>query len=119
LGAAARYRAERVRTGYDRLVNEQPLALGAIGLAVGAVLAATAPRTRHEDRAMGDASHRLKESVKEAGREQFERASSSVSSSLHAARAEASVGDGFDSDIDDTHLERPPSVETSRPPAPH
>jgi ElaB/YqjD/DUF883 family membrane-anchored ribosome-binding protein len=122
MGAAARHQAERVRTGYDRLVNEQPLALGAIGLAVGAVLAATAPRTRHEDRVMGDASHRLKESAKEAGLEQFDRASSSVSSSMHAARTETSGGDGFDADIDRTHAEPPPPfVDTSRttPAAPH
>ena len=39
---------------------EQPLALGAIGIAVGAVLAAAAPRTRQEDNLMGHASDRYR-----------------------------------------------------------
>ena len=54
MGESARYQAERLRGGYEHLVNEQPLALGAIGLALGAVLAAAAPRTRLEEGLMGD-----------------------------------------------------------------
>ena len=46
---SARTQAERLRGGYQHLVNEQPLALGAIGLALGAVLAAATPRTRIEE----------------------------------------------------------------------
>jgi hypothetical protein len=78
MSASARHQAERMRHGYARVVNEHPLALGAIGLAVGAVLAATAPRTRNEDRLMGEASRRAKDNVREAGKEQFERAASSL-----------------------------------------
>lgn len=78
MSASARMQAERMRHGYDRIVNEHPLALGAIGLAVGAVLAATAPRTRREDRLMGEASHRIKETAREAGKEQFDRAASAL-----------------------------------------
>jgi ElaB/YqjD/DUF883 family membrane-anchored ribosome-binding protein len=65
VGHAAREGADRIRSGVDRLVHEQPLALGAIGIAVGAILAASAPRTRQEDRLMGVASDRLKDSAKE------------------------------------------------------
>ena len=43
MGSAARERAERMRSGIDRLVSEQPLALGAIGLA-GARCLPQAPR---------------------------------------------------------------------------
>jgi hypothetical protein len=78
MSASARHQAERMRHGYERVVNEHPLALGAVGLAVGAILAATAPRTRHEDRLMGEASHRLKDDVREAGKEQFDRAAASL-----------------------------------------
>jgi ElaB/YqjD/DUF883 family membrane-anchored ribosome-binding protein len=67
VGDAVRDGADRVRSGFDRLVHEQPLALGAIGIAVGAVLAASAPRTRQEDKLMGAASDRLKDDVKEGG----------------------------------------------------
>jgi hypothetical protein len=78
MSASARLQAERMRDGYHRVVNEHPLALGAIGLAVGAVLAATARRTLREDRLMGEASHRVKESAREAGKEQFDRAASAI-----------------------------------------
>jgi len=44
--AAARERSRQVRSGYARMVEEQPLALGAIGLAVGAVLGRQARRAR-------------------------------------------------------------------------
>jgi ElaB/YqjD/DUF883 family membrane-anchored ribosome-binding protein len=78
----ARYQADRVRSGYDHLVNEQPLALGAIGLAIGALLGAATPRTRQEDRLMGPARDRLADDLQEAAREPLERA-------VHAASAVA------------------------------
>lgn len=69
VGQAAREGAERLRSGFDRLVHEHPLAVGAVGIAVGAILAASAPRTRQEDRLMGDASDRFKEAAKEAAQQ--------------------------------------------------
>jgi hypothetical protein len=116
MSAAARERAVQVRDGYDRLVNEHPLALGAIGLAVGAVLAASAPRTRQEDRLMGDASHRMKESAKEAGKQQLDRASAS----LHGSRAAPSDDDGFDDrEIDRSAAEITSPHESTRAPLTH
>ncbi|HEX7219316.1 MAG TPA: DUF3618 domain-containing protein [Burkholderiales bacterium] len=61
----ARDQWQRVRSGIDSLVNEQPLALGAIGLAIGAILGAAAPRTRLEEQTMGEASRNLTEKTKE------------------------------------------------------
>lgn len=54
MGTSARHQAERLRGGYEHLVNEQPLALGAIGLALGAVLAAATPRARMEEETLGE-----------------------------------------------------------------
>ncbi|MEO8040349.1 MAG: DUF3618 domain-containing protein [Betaproteobacteria bacterium] len=82
LTAAAHERSRQVRSGYARMVDEQPLALGAIGLAVGAVLAASAPRTHREDDLMGDASDRMKDDLKRVGEEQIERARSSLDATL-------------------------------------
>jgi ElaB/YqjD/DUF883 family membrane-anchored ribosome-binding protein len=65
-----RHQAERMRSGYDSMVRDQPLVLGAIGLAVGAMVAAGLPRTREEDQLMGEASDRLTEKAKEIGQEQ-------------------------------------------------
>jgi ElaB/YqjD/DUF883 family membrane-anchored ribosome-binding protein len=131
VGHAAREQADRVRSGFDRLVNEQPLALGAIGLAVGAVLAATAPRTRQEDRVMGDLSDRLKDDVRQAGEEQLDRVQSSLGASGATAGSTAgsatatgpggsgSGESGWRPDIDlDVPSRPPPAVVTSLPPGP-
>jgi ElaB/YqjD/DUF883 family membrane-anchored ribosome-binding protein len=77
-GAAARDTADSVRSGFDNFVKEQPLALGAIGLALGVVIAATAPRTRQEDHLMGEASDRLKEDAKEMGEQQLDRGTAAL-----------------------------------------
>jgi ElaB/YqjD/DUF883 family membrane-anchored ribosome-binding protein len=74
----ARQQLERARDGLDYLVHEQPLALGAIGLAIGAVLGAAAPRTRQEERLMGDASRGLAEKAKRMGSQQLEKAEQTV-----------------------------------------
>jgi ElaB/YqjD/DUF883 family membrane-anchored ribosome-binding protein len=74
----AREQWERARGGLDYLVHEQPLALGAIGLALGAVLGAAAPRTRQEERLMGDASRGLAEKAREMGSQQLEKAQETV-----------------------------------------
>ena len=132
VGSVARERADRVRSGFDRLVNEQPLALGAVGLAVGAVLAATAPRTRQEDRLMGDASDRLKDDVRQAGEEQLDRVQSSLGAagSVAGGNSGSVTGSGMGSgrfsgdagerpDIDlDAPSRPPPAVVTSLPPGP-
>ena len=65
---------QRARGGIDHLVNEQPLALGAIGLAIGAILGAAAPRTRAEEQLMGDTARKMTEKAKEAGSQQLDKA---------------------------------------------
>jgi len=100
VGANVRYRARqavettrrqavRARRGFDHMLNEQPLVLGMIGLAVGAAVAAAVPRTRQEDEWMGEARDRFAEKVKETGHEQLENARHVAS-----AAAEAAVGEG-------------------------
>jgi hypothetical protein len=81
---ATRQGAQKVRASYEHLVNEEPLALGAIGLALGAVLAAAAPRTRQEDEWMGRSSDQLMEDAKRTGKEKLE--------DVKGALAEASEG---------------------------
>jgi len=86
----AQRQLERARGGYEWILREQPLALAAIGVAVGALLAAAAPRTRAEDEWMGEASDRLTERAKEAGREQIERASDALRSAASPQEAPGS-----------------------------
>jgi ElaB/YqjD/DUF883 family membrane-anchored ribosome-binding protein len=84
-----RYQAERMRTGYDSIVRDQPLVLGAIGFAIGALMAAGLPRTRHEDELMGEASDRLTERAKDTGKEQLEKAKQVATAAKDAAMSEA------------------------------
>ena len=86
-----RSQAERVRTGYDSVVREQPLALGAIGFAIGALMAAGLPRTRQEDELMGEASDRLTERAKETGKEQLEKAKEVATEAKDKLMSEAKV----------------------------
>lgn len=73
LSDSARQQMERARGGMNYMMREQPLALGAVGLAIGAVLAAMAPRTRQEDSLMGETRDQLMEKAKQAGQETLEK----------------------------------------------
>jgi ElaB/YqjD/DUF883 family membrane-anchored ribosome-binding protein len=74
LTGTAREQWQRARGGIDYMIHEQPLALGAIGVAIGAMLAAAAPRTRKEQELMGEASRDLVQKTKEAAAPHLEQA---------------------------------------------
>ena len=73
-GEALRQQQDRVVQGYHRLLHDNPLALGAIGIAVGALLGAALPGTEPEDRLMGSASDDLADKAREALQTGTERA---------------------------------------------
>jgi hypothetical protein len=75
----------RARGGFEYLAHEQPLLLGAIGLAVGAAIGASAPRTRQEARVFGEASRRLTDKAKEMGSEQLAKAREAVERAAEAS----------------------------------
>jgi len=70
--AATREQLDYARSRMDRLLEEQPLMLGAIGLAAGAILGALLPTTEHEDRFLGDARDKVVRSVAKESRARFE-----------------------------------------------
>lgn len=82
---------ERARGSMDYLVHEQPLALGAIGLAIGAVLGAAAPRTRQEERLMGEASRGLAEKAKDLASQQLDKAQQAVKQVAEESAAQPSA----------------------------
>ncbi|MCO6763492.1 hypothetical protein KQH43_30835, partial [Streptomyces sp. EL5] len=45
--------AQQLKGTFDTLLREQPLVVGALGIALGALLGASLPRTETEDRALG------------------------------------------------------------------
>jgi ElaB/YqjD/DUF883 family membrane-anchored ribosome-binding protein len=60
----------RARDNMSHMIDEQPLVLGAIGIAIGAALGAALPSTRQEDEWMGRTRDDLVEGAKSTAREQ-------------------------------------------------
>lgn len=71
---ATREQVDYARQRMDRLLEEQPLMLGAIGLAAGAILGAWLPTTEHEDRLLGDVRDKAVSSVAQQSRSRYEAA---------------------------------------------
>lgn len=67
--------ADRARGGFNQLLQEQPLALGAIGIALGALMAAAVPPTRREDEMLGEHSDRLTGQLRSKAEEGYQRVS--------------------------------------------
>jgi hypothetical protein len=80
-GAAqsARSQARRAGEGFNDLLYEQPLLVGALGVAVGALIGAALPTTETEDRALGDTRDRLMQRARDVGAEQYSKAREFVS----------------------------------------
>jgi uncharacterized phage infection (PIP) family protein YhgE len=89
VGESARQQMDRAKGGMDYMLREQPLALGAIGLAIGAVVAAMAPRTRKEDELMGEARDRLMDQAAHAGTEKLGEVQRVATAAKEAAAKEA------------------------------
>jgi hypothetical protein len=67
--AATRERAEQARASFEHMLEEQPLVLGAIGLAAGAFIGALLPASEAENRWLGDTRERALRSAARAARE--------------------------------------------------
>jgi hypothetical protein len=87
--ARAGYYGRRARHGVLRTLDEQPLVLGAIGLAIGAALGAALPPSETEDRLMGEARDEALRRATKAGRKQAEKARAAAGAVVQAAREEA------------------------------
>lgn len=86
--AVDRY-GRRARRGFLDTLEEQPLVLGAIGVAVGAALGAALPASEHEDELMGESRDRLKRRAEQEGRHQAEKARGMADAAYGAAKDEA------------------------------
>jgi hypothetical protein len=65
---SARRGATRAGEGFQHLLHENPMAAGAICIAVGALLGAMVPTTRKEDEWMGEVSDRMTGKAREMAR---------------------------------------------------
>lgn len=71
---ATREQAEMMRERVDRLLHEQPLMLGALGLAAGAIIGALLPTSEHEGRYLGDMRDKTIKDVAQKSRVRLETA---------------------------------------------
>lgn len=70
-----RHQADRARGGFSHLLQEQPLAVGAMGIALGALIAAMVPPTRREDEMLGKASDQMTGKLRQKAEEGYAKAS--------------------------------------------
>src|SRR4051794_8225351 len=77
------------RANLSELFRAQPLALGAIGLAIGAGIAAALPVTELEAEYLGETSDAFKEQAQSFAAEQASRAADMAESAVNAATSEA------------------------------
>jgi hypothetical protein len=80
---------DTARDGFSELFRAQPLALGAIGLAIGAGIAAALPKTDVEDAYLGEVSQTFKKQAAEIAGQQVNKATALASEVVEVASAEA------------------------------
>jgi hypothetical protein len=80
---------DNVRSNLSDLFKGQPLALGAIGLAIGAGIAAALPNTELENSYLGDTSESLKKKAADIADEQIEKAGMLATDVVEATTGEA------------------------------
>lgn len=66
---------DSARSNFEHYMREQPLAMGAIGIALGALMGASLPRTRTEHEMMGGISERARNKASEMAQEGYQKAS--------------------------------------------
>lgn len=71
---AAGAQAQRAREGFGQLFEEQPLLIGALGVALGALFGAALPASETEDRMFGQARDRALQRSKEVAAEGYAKA---------------------------------------------
>jgi ElaB/YqjD/DUF883 family membrane-anchored ribosome-binding protein len=82
----AQVQTQRVREGFNSLLSEQPLLLGALGIAVGAAIGAALPSTEQEDRLFGSTRDKALSEVKQRGTETYEQVREKVNTAGEEAK---------------------------------
>jgi len=106
LGGKAREEAMRYGRSGGQFVKAHPILVGAVGVALGAALAAALPRTRQEDSVFGERAERAREAAKEAalreGRKVQEAAKAAVEKARETAERKAPTAEDLKRDVERT-----------------
>lgn len=84
-GDALRDQGQRASQKFSQLLEDNPLVLGAAGVALGALLGALVPHSEQEDRLFGDASDDVVDKVKQTAQTTVEQARDSLDPDSSAA----------------------------------
>jgi hypothetical protein len=77
---SARMRARQVQDRVYTMMDDQPLVLGALAVAVGAIIGTAIPSTQYENRVLGQARDRTFSKAQELGEQQYENLRGSLQS---------------------------------------
>ncbi|MGD1877596.1 MAG: DUF3618 domain-containing protein [Kiloniellaceae bacterium] len=106
VGRKARSQATRASQSTGRFVKDHPVLVGVAGVAVGAAVAASLPRSDREDRVFGERSDRMKEAAKSAavreGRKVQDAAKAAVKKAKETAEAKAPTAEDVKRDATQT-----------------
>lgn len=70
---SARLKARRGKEGFDHMLDDNPMAVGAMAIAAGALLGAMLPPTRKEDELIGPMRDRFADDAKHAARSGYDK----------------------------------------------
>ena len=86
---AAQVQVRRAREGFNSLLEEQPLILGALGIALGAAIGAALPPTEQEDRLLGGVRDQTVSKVTELTSETYDQVRETVKQAGEAVQPDA------------------------------
>ncbi len=89
LGSRAQEQARRAGGGFQRMLQENPLAVGALAVGAGAAIGLAIPQTSKEHEAMGEARDSLVEKAQEKAQDAQQRAQRVAEEAQSAAQQEA------------------------------
>ncbi len=89
LGRRASRYGRQARRRFFEALEDQPLVLGALGVAIGAALGAALPATEREDELMGETRDNLKRQAEQTGRKQEDKVRDMADAAYGAAKEEA------------------------------
>lgn len=92
-GERVRMQSQRLRSNFESLMEEQPLIVGAIGIAIGAALGAAFPRTESEDRLLGETRDSTMRAAKQRATEAYEDVKDTAADVVASTRSKAKGSD--------------------------
>lgn len=90
---AAEDQVRRARQGFHTLLEEQPLIVGALGVAIGAAIGALLPATEQEDRLLGEVRDQTVSKVQEITSDTYDQVRKTVRQVSEGVKADAGNGD--------------------------